>query len=101
MVKLLLDAEDEVLTYMDFPAEHRRQTSTTNPLERLNREIRRRANVMGIVPNREAVLRLLGSILQEQNDEWASGRRYFSQESMAQTLKGGQLSQKTELARGS
>lgn len=80
---LLHDAKDDILAYMAFPSEHWRQLHSTNPLERLNCEIKRRANVVGIFPNRAAVIRLIGSVLAEQNDEWATGRRYFSQASMA------------------
>ncbi|MGE5672375.1 MAG: IS256 family transposase, partial [Mycobacterium leprae] len=82
LVELLEEAAEDVLAYMSFPSEHRRQIHSTNPLERLNYEVKRRADVVGIFPNRSAAIRLLGSVLQEQNDEWATGRRYFSQESM-------------------
>jgi len=75
--------EDDVLTYMSFPDRHWRQIRSTNPLERLNREIRRRTDVVGIFPNAAAALRLIVMLLVEQNDEWAVGRRYFSLESMA------------------
>ncbi len=68
---------------MALPGEHWRQICSTNPLERLNREMRRRMDVVGIFPNRESVLRLMGSILQEQHEEWMVSRRYFSLESMA------------------
>lgn len=77
------NGEDDVVTYMDFPSQHWRQLHSTNPLERLNREIRRRTDVVGIFPNEGALERLVASILVEQNDEWAVSRRYFSQESMA------------------
>jgi len=69
VVQLLLDAEGEVLAFYDFPPEHRRQIASTNPLERLNKELKRRSAVVGIFPNRGAVLRLFGALLAEQNDE--------------------------------
>jgi len=82
LVALLHEAEVDILAFHGFPAEHRRQVWSTNSLERLNREVTRRCDVVGIFPNRQALLRLLGAILEEQNDEWAVTRRYFSQESM-------------------
>jgi transposase-like protein len=72
LVELLEEAAEDVLAYMSFPSEHRRQIHSTNPLERLNYEVKRRADVVGIFPNRSAAIRLLGSVLQEQNDEVAS-----------------------------
>ena len=83
LVACLLDAEDDVLAYYGFPAEHRRQIWSTNSMERLNKEVKRRCDVIGIFPNRQSLLRLVGAVLEEQNDEWAVGRRYFGSESMA------------------
>jgi putative transposase len=82
VVALLSAAEEEIFAFYDFPEAHRRQISSTNPLERLNKELKRRSAVVGIFPSRAAVLRLFGAILAEQNDEWLVGRRYFSEASM-------------------
>ena len=80
----LLDAaEEDVLAYLAFPRAHRRQLWSTNPLERLNKEVKRRTDVVGIFPNQAAALRLVGALLSEQHDEWAVGRRYLSAESLA------------------
>jgi transposase-like protein len=82
---LLEDAAEEILAYRHLPTDHQRQLHSTNPLERLNKEIKRRSNVVGIFPNGKSVLRLVGAILLEQDDEWAvADRRYFSAESMKQ-----------------
>lgn len=83
VAELLREAEGDVLAYMSFPEAHWRQIHSTNPLERLNKEIRRRTRVVGIFPNDAALMRLVGMLLIEQNDEWAVGRRYFSLASMA------------------
>jgi len=79
---VLAMGEDEVLTYMTFPMEHWTRIYSTNPLERLNREVKRRTDVVCIFPDTQSVLRLVGSILIEVHDEWQAGRRYFSLESM-------------------
>ena len=77
------DAEHDVLACMTFPAAHRSKLHSTNPIERLHAEIKRRTNVVGIFPNQDAITRLLGAILLEQNDEWALSRRYMTLESIA------------------
>jgi putative transposase len=86
-VQILEKAEEEVLTFYDFPHEHWRQVYSTNPLERLNKELKRRSAVVGIFPDRGSLIRLFGAMLSEQNDEWIVGRRYFSEQSMKK-LKG-------------
>ena len=78
------DAEADVLAYMGFPIQHRAKLHSTNPLERLNGEIKRRSEVVGIFPNEAAVTRLIGALLLEQNDEWAVQRaRDMSLETIA------------------
>jgi putative transposase len=83
VARLLLDAEPDILAHFAFPETHRRQIRSTNPLERLNKEINRRTAVVGIFPNRASIIRLVGMILAEQDDEWQDGRRHFRSESMA------------------
>ena len=77
------DAEDDVLAYMSVPAMHRQKLHSTNTLERLNREVKRRADVVGIFPNEASIIRLVGAVLMEQNDEWQLQHRYLSLEPLS------------------
>jgi Transposase, Mutator family len=83
VARLLEDAEADLLAFYGFPTEHWSKLRSTNPLERVNREIGRRTDVVGIFPNDAALLRLAGMLLLEQNDEWLVGRRYLSESSIA------------------
>ena len=79
---MLDEAENDVLAFMDFPKAHRKQLASTNPLERINAEVKRRTDVVGIFPNDAAIVRLVGALLLEQNDEWQLQRRYMQLEGL-------------------
>ena len=81
VAELLTTAQEEVFTFSNFPPEQWRQIASTNPLERLNKELKRRSAAVGIFPNRAVVIRLLEAVLAEPNDEWLVGRHYFSETS--------------------
>lgn len=82
--EMMDDAEADVLAYFSFPKGHRVKLHSTNTLERLNKEVKRRADVVGIFPNEESIIRLLGAVLAEQNEEWLLQNRYLPQQSMAE-----------------
>ncbi len=87
IAELLEQAEEDLLAFYRFPASHRTKLRSTNPLERFNKEIGRRSDVVGIFPNDAAAIRLIGAIVIEQNDEWLVCRRYLSEESLALVLE--------------
>jgi putative transposase len=96
VAELLEAAEEDLLAFYRFPAEHQSKLRSTNPLERVNREIGRRTDVVGIFPNDASLIRLAGMLLIEQNDEWLVARRYLSQESLsARGLQPTELSDST------
>ena len=80
------DSETDVLAHMDFPAQHRTRIHSTNSLERLNKEVKRRADVVGIFPNEGSIIRLIGAVLLEANDEWQTQNRYMQTEPMAELM---------------
>ena len=84
LARLLDDSEHDVLAYMGFPVQHRTKLHSTNPLERLNKEVKRRADVVGIFPSEQSILRLIGAVLLEANDEWQLRHRYMQLEAMAE-----------------
>jgi putative transposase len=83
---LMDESEHDVLAYMGFPVQHRAKLHSTNPLERLNKEVKRRADVVGIFPGEAAIVRLIGAVLLEANDEWQLQHRYMQVEAMAELV---------------
>ena len=83
---LMDESGHDVLAYMGFPAQHRAKLHSVNPLERLNKEVKRRADVVGIFPSEAAILRLIGAVLLEANDEWQLQHRYVQLEAMAELV---------------
>ena len=81
---LMDESEHDVLAYMGFPVQHRTKLHSTNPLERLNKEVKRRADVVGIFPSEQSITRLIGAVLLEANDEWQLQHRYMQLEAMAE-----------------
>jgi putative transposase len=86
LAALLEEAEEDLLAFYAFPVDHWPKLRSTNPLERVNREIGRRTDVVGIFPNDRALIRLAASVVIEQNDEWLVGRRYLSNHSLEAVL---------------
>jgi putative transposase len=86
LAALMEDSEHDVLAYMTFPAQHRTELHSTNALERLNKEVNWRADVVGILPNEASITRLIGAVLLEQNDEWLLQHRYRQIEGMAELV---------------
>jgi putative transposase len=88
LAAFIIDSEADVLAYMTFPSQHRTKLHSTNPLERLNKEVKRRADVVGIFPNEDSIIRLIGAVLLEANDDWQLQHRYMQIEGMAELNSG-------------
>ena len=84
LADFIIDSEADVLACMTFPSQHRTKLHSTNPLERLNKEVKRRADVVGIFPNEDSIVRLIGAVLLEANDDWQLQHRYMQVEGMVE-----------------
>jgi transposase-like protein len=91
-------SEADVLAHLDFPAQHRTKIHSTNPIERLNKEVKRRADVVGIFPNEGSIVRLIGAVLLEANDEWQLQHRYMQTEAMAELIPPAAETTNTQIA---
>ena len=98
-MRILETGFDDVTAVLSLPEKYRKRLRTTNSVERLNEEIRRRERVIRIFPNRQSVIRLLGALLMEQDEKWASGRKYLDMEEYLSWRKNNNVSDNTKVTR--